>query len=129
MLASAPRTAFIPILDRDRARAFYQDTFGLKLLEETPFAIVFDRPGGELRLAKTPAFTPQPFTLVGWMVRDIAADMGKLKSRGVQFEFFDGMPQDNEGVWTAPDGAKICWFKDPDGNVLSLTEQPRSHLE
>ena len=122
MLADAPRLDFIPISDGDAAIAFYRDKLGLRLLEDTPFAIVFDGPGGQLRLANTPSFTPQPFTVVGWVVEDITARMTELKAHGIAFEFFDGMPQDENGVWTVPDGTKICWFKDPDGNVLSLTQ-------
>ena len=116
--------SFVPVSDGEIAKTFYQDVLGLTLLEDTPFAIVFRVPGGTLRLAKTPAFTPQPFTLVGWQVPDIKADMASLAEKGVDFLRFDGLPQDEDGVWTVPDGARICWFADPDGNVLSLTQFP-----
>jgi len=114
---------FVPITDGDRAKTFYQDVLGLTLLEDTPFAIVFKVPGGTLRLAKTPDFTPQPFSLVGWVVPDIDADMAELTEKGVTFEKFPGLPQDDAGIWTVPDGTRICWFRDLDGNLLSLTQE------
>ena len=120
--SAQPRMAFIPIADGARAKAFYGGVLGLSLIEETPFAIVYAGPGGDLRLAKTPEFTPQPFTLVGWVVADIAGEMQSLATKGVNFERYAHMEQDDYGVWTVPDGAKICWFKDPDGNLLSLTQ-------
>ena len=113
---------FVPISNGDTAKAFYQGVLGLDLLEDTPFAVVFRVPGGTLRLAKTPAFNPQPFTVVGWYVPDIQADMSALAGKGVEFLRFEGLPQDENGIWTVPDGTQICWFADPDGNVLSLTQ-------
>ena len=113
---------FVPVVDGDRAKAFYQGVLGLTLLEDTPFAVVFKVPGGTLRLAKTPDFTPQPFSLIGWVVPDLTADMAELQEKGVTFEHFPGLPQDEAGVWTVPDGTRICWFRDPDGNLLSLTQ-------
>ena len=91
---------FVPVTDGERAKAFYQDVIGLAVLEDTPFAIVFKVPGGTLRLARTPDFTPQPFSLVGWVVPDLAADMAQLRAKGVEFERFPGLPQDEAGVWT-----------------------------
>lgn len=113
---------FVPISDGETANAFYQGILGLDLLEDTPFALVFRVPGGTLRLAKTPDFKPQPFTVVGWDVPDIASDMKALAGQGVEFLRFDGLPQDENGIWTVLDGTQICWFADPDGNVLSLTQ-------
>ncbi|MEO1476892.1 MAG: VOC family protein [Pseudomonadota bacterium] len=119
-----PLYTFVPVADGDQAKTFYGEVLGLTLLEDTPFAVVFKVPGGTLRLAKTPNFTPQPFSLISWVVDDIDADIAALRKAGVVFEFFDGLPQDDQGVWTVPDGAKVCWFKDPDGNLLSLSQQP-----
>lgn len=113
---------FVPVSDGDRAKAFYGDVLGLSLLEDSPFAVVFKTPGGTLRLAKTPDFTPQPFSLVGWVVPDIEADMENLRGKGVTFETFPGLQQDDSGIWTVPDGTRVCWFRDPDGNLLSLTQ-------
>ena len=123
-LAGRPLDVFIPISDAGRARRFYEGGLGLTALEETPFALVFDAPGGAVRLAKTPGFAPQPFTVAGWSVDDLEADMAVLAARGIVFERFGGLLQDDVGVWTTPDGAKVCWFKDPDGNILSLSQQP-----
>lgn len=123
-LSAAPFQGFVPVSDSDRAKAYYGGVLGLILVAETPFALVFRTTGGELRCALTPDFTPQAFTVAGWIVTDIAADMAVLSGRGVSFARFDGLPQDADGVWTTPDGAKICWFRDPDGNVLSLVQPP-----
>ncbi|MEO0882795.1 MAG: VOC family protein [Pseudomonadota bacterium] len=122
--SNQPLYTFVPVTDGDRAKSFYKGVLGLTLLEDTPFAVVFKVPGGTLRLAKTPNFTPQPFSLISWVVDDLETDMATLRENGVSFEFFDGLPQDKQGVWTVPDGAKVCWFKDPDGNLLSLSQQP-----
>jgi catechol 2,3-dioxygenase-like lactoylglutathione lyase family enzyme len=113
---------FVPVSDGDRAKLFYGDVLGLTLLEDSPFAVVFKVPGGTLRLARTPDFQPQPFSLVGWLVDDLATDMADLADKGVSFEKFEGLPQDEAGVWTVPDGTRVCWFRDPDGNLLSLTQ-------
>ncbi|MEM9739207.1 MAG: VOC family protein [Pseudomonadota bacterium] len=117
-----PLFSFVPISDADTAKAFYGGVLGLDLLEESPFAVVYRVPGGTLRLATTPHFTPQPFTLVGWVVTDLSSEMETLSDQGVDFLRYDGFGQDEYGVWTVPDGTKICWFTDPDGNVLSLTQ-------
>ncbi|MEO0713454.1 MAG: VOC family protein [Pseudomonadota bacterium] len=124
MLSSSPLDVFVPVADGDRARTFYGDVLGLDLVEETPFALVYDAPGGRLRLAKTPSFVPQPFTVAGWAIADIDVAMAQLEKGGVTFERFASLPQDDRGIWTTSDGAKICWFKDPDGNLLSLAQQP-----
>ena len=125
MISSTARLhSFVPVSDGDRAKAFYADVLGLEHMETSPFAVVFSVPGGTLRLAITPDFTPQPFTLVGWEVENIATSMSDLAGKGVAFERFTFLPQTEDGVWETPDGAKICWFKDVDGNVLSLTEFP-----
>ncbi|MEL7481810.1 MAG: VOC family protein [Pseudomonadota bacterium] len=118
-----PLYTFVPVADGDRAKSFYGETLGLDLLEDTPFAVVFRVPGGTLRLAKTPNFAPQPFSLVCWVVDDLNAEMAALRAKGIEFERFSGLPQDEDGVWTVPDGTKICWFKDPDGNLLSFSQR------
>jgi hypothetical protein len=75
-----------------------------------------------LRIQKVGAFSPHPFTALGWEVTDIASTVKQLRDRGVSFETFSGMNQDALGVWRSPSGAGVAWFKDPDGNTLSLTE-------
>jgi catechol 2,3-dioxygenase-like lactoylglutathione lyase family enzyme len=122
VLGSEPLVAFVPTLDFERARAFYTDVLGLELLEASPFALVLR--GGEtvLRVTKVDAFEPHPFTVLGWTVDDIHATLAKLAAAGVQPQRYDGMSQDESGVWTTPSGGEVAWFKDPEGNVLSLTQ-------
>lgn len=116
---------FVSIVDVERAKAFYRDTLGLRLvLEEPPFALVFDANGIMLRLGMAKEITPARGTVLGWQVPEISAVVKELGRAGVQFERFPGMPQDELGIWTAPSGAKVAWFKDPDGNILSISEHP-----
>ena len=121
-LASDPLVAFIATRDAIRARAFYEGTLGLRVIADTPYALVLDAQGTTVRVQKVESFTPHPFTALGWSVMDIAQTMAELASRGVAFERYDFLPPDGRGVWTAPDGTKVAWFKDPDGNTLSVTE-------
>jgi len=122
-LGSNSIIAFVPTRDRERARAFFRDTLGLTLTSEDPFALVFDANGTMLRVVNIQAYTPAPFTILGWQVTDIAASVKELKSAGVVFLVFDGFGQDDLGIWTAPGGgAKVAWFKDPDGNTLSVSQ-------
>lgn len=122
MLRSAALTAFLATADPARATAFYQDTLGLRLLTDDQFAVAFDANGTELRIQKVEKLKPHPFTSLGWHVPDIAKAVAGLVKRGVTFERYDFMKQDKLGVWQAPSGARVAWFKDPDGNLLSLTE-------
>ena len=103
---------------------FYRDTLGLSLVSDDPFAIVFDANGTMLRVQKVKELQPAQYTALGWDVPDIYARVKELTSRGVLFERFPGLPQDEHGVWATPSGAKVAWFKDLDGNVLSLTQFP-----
>ncbi len=119
---TAPIVAFVAITNTERARRFYADVLGLTLLRDEPYALVFDANGTLLRLAKVAAVTPAPYTVLGWIVADIRAERGRLAALGVAFERYEGMPQDELGICAFPDGARVLWFKDPDGNVLSLTQ-------
>jgi catechol 2,3-dioxygenase-like lactoylglutathione lyase family enzyme len=122
-LAQQSILAFVSTCDPDRARKFYGDTLGLPLVcEELPFALVFDVNGVMLRVTIVQKLTPAPFTVLGWRVPDIAVAVKSLRTAGVQFQHFPGLPQDELGIWTAPGGAKVAWFKDPDGNTLSLSQ-------
>jgi catechol 2,3-dioxygenase-like lactoylglutathione lyase family enzyme len=114
--------AFAATTRPDKARAFYCDLLGLRLEEDTPFALVVRAPNASLRIQKAQHFSPLPFTALGWKVDDVAATARQLVRKGVMFERFEGMSQDDLGIWISPGGAKVCWFKDPDGNVLSLTQ-------
>lgn len=115
--------AFLATADPERAAAFFRDKLGLRLLEESPYALAFDAAGIMLRVQIVPAgVQPHPYTAFGWEVEDIRSAVLALTGNGVPFERFSGMPQDELGIWTAPGGARVAWFKDPDGNILSLTE-------
>jgi catechol 2,3-dioxygenase-like lactoylglutathione lyase family enzyme len=115
--------AFAPTRDANKARQFYEGVLGLRVLSQDGFAVALDADGIMLRVTIVPAgFQPQQFTILGWQVPNIAAAVSALKQKGVQFENYGLPAQDAEGIWTAPGGAKIAWFKDPDGNILSLTQ-------
>lgn len=125
MLGTSRIIAFVATTDAARARAFYEGVLGLRLLADEPYALVFDAAGTTLRIAKVRELTPAPHTVLGWEAADIAAVADALAARGAAFERYPGFEQDARGVWTSPAGAKIAWFRDPDGNLLSLTEPPR----
>lgn len=115
--------AFAATRDPARAKAFYQDTLGLRLVsEEPPFALVFDAHGTMLRVTTVNDLKPAGYTVLGWQVPSAAAAAEALQKAGVRFERYPGMDQDELGIWTAPGGAKVAWFKDPDGNTLSISE-------
>ncbi len=105
-----------------RARHFYGAVLGLRLLDESVYASAFDAGGTQLRVTAVDTVSPQPYTVLGWSVGDIAETARGLASRGVQFLRYPGMKQDEDGVWLSPSGARIAWFEDPDRNVLSLTQ-------
>lgn len=122
-----PIIGFVTIVDVERAKVFYRDTLGLRLVsEEPPFALVFDANGIMLRLGMAKQVSPAHGTVLGWSVPDISATVRELNQAGVAFERFDGLKQDELGIWASPSGAKVAWFKDPDGNILSVTEFPGS---
>jgi catechol 2,3-dioxygenase-like lactoylglutathione lyase family enzyme len=122
MLEQARVIAFAATSSPERARSFYHQTLGLSLVAEDGFAIVFDANGVMLRVQKVQGHAPPPYTVLGWEVADIHAAMRELSGRGVAFARFEGMEQDEAGAWTSPAGARIAWFRDPDGNTLSLTQ-------
>ena len=102
--------------------AFYRDTLGLRFLHDDGFALVFEMNGVMLRIAKVKDFTPVQNTVLGWECRDVRADVLRLQEKGVSFEQFPNMGQDELGIATFPNGDKVAWFKDPDGNLLSLSQ-------
>jgi catechol 2,3-dioxygenase-like lactoylglutathione lyase family enzyme len=124
MLSTAKLTAFVGVHDPDRAKQFYRDTLGLTLVtEELPFAFVFDAGGTMLRVTFVQTVVPAPYTVLGWQVKDVAETVKTLQERGVHFERFPGLNDQQElGIWTAPKGVQIAWFKDPDGNLLSVAQ-------
>jgi catechol 2,3-dioxygenase-like lactoylglutathione lyase family enzyme len=123
MLAGAQLVAFVATTNLRRARAFYEGMLGLPVVEETPFACVFDAHGTPLRVTAVEEVEPVLYTVLGWEVADIEAAMAALAARGVAFLRYPGMEQDARGVWRAPSGARVAWFTDPDGHVLSLTQR------
>jgi catechol 2,3-dioxygenase-like lactoylglutathione lyase family enzyme len=124
LLGGAALIAFVGTADVARARSFYEGTLGLPVVEEDAYALALDANGTMLRVTAVPDFRPAGYTVCGWRVDDIAAAVRELGEKGVGFARYDGMDQDQLGVWTAPSGAKVAWFADPDGNTLSLTQFP-----
>ncbi len=124
MLASNKIVAFVPTRDSAQARAFYEGILGLKFVYEDGFALVLDANGIKVRVAKVPEFKPAQFTILGWEVSDIESSVSNLTKKGVLFEKYGFPGQEESGIWSAPSGAKVAWFKDPDGNVLSLSQHP-----
>jgi uncharacterized glyoxalase superfamily protein PhnB len=122
MLVTQRLIGFVATVDGERAKAFYGGVLGLPLVSDDEFAAVFVAAGTVLRVQKVRGHVPLPFTTLGWQVADLASAVTGLAARGVRFERYEGMPQDELGIWAAPGGAKVAWFKDPDGNVLSLSE-------
>jgi catechol 2,3-dioxygenase-like lactoylglutathione lyase family enzyme len=122
MLEKSKLIAFVATADAAGALRFYRDVLGLTLLSDEPFALVFDANGTKLHIQKVAAVQPAPYTAIGWEVLDIAASVTALSKRGVHFERFPHFEQDETGVWTAPGGARVAWFKDPSGQLLSLTQ-------
>lgn len=123
MLAGAELVAFVSTTDADRAKLFYGELLGLALVEQTPFACVFRTANTELRVTLVKSLQPAPQTVLGWRVRDVDAAARHLSARGVTPLSYEGLEQDELGIWRSPSGARVVWFADPDGNVLSLTQR------
>ncbi|MDB5060485.1 MAG: Glyoxalase/bleomycin resistance protein/dioxygenase [Mucilaginibacter sp.] len=122
MLTNAILKAFVPTVKPDEARVFYGNVLGFKPLSEDDYALEFDAGGTLLRVIIVSELQPHAFTILGWNVEDIAATIRQLNAKGVYCEKYDFMNQDHLGIWDSPGGSKVAWFKDPDGNVLSLTQ-------
>jgi len=121
VLVGARVVGFVPVRDPATARSVYEGVLGLRVVEDTPFALVVDAGGTTVRLTPVADLSPQPFTVAGWVVPDLTAAVRELVGRGVELRRFDGMEQDELGIWTTPRGDRVAWFADPDGNTLSLT--------
>lgn len=123
MLGNTEIMAFVPTLDFDKSRAFYEGVLGLRFVSNDGFAMVLDANGITVRVARVQNdFKPAVFTILGWKVSDIETVVSALQERGVAFERFSFFEQDALGIWTAPSGDKVAWFKDPDGNTLSVSQ-------
>ena len=125
MLGNADLVAFVATADAERARDFYERVLGLRFVEDGPFALLFDAGGVPVRVQKVDRVSPPSGTVLGWSVPDVEAVVRGLSERGVSVLRYEGMAQDVLGIWTSPGGARIAWFADPDGNVLSVA-QPAS---
>lgn len=122
MLGSSELVAFAATADLRRAREFYEQVLGLTVTQDTDFACVFDACGTMLRVTAVEQVARPGYTVLGWRVASIEATARELAARGVRFTRYDGMDQDENGVWTTPGGDRVAWFSDPDGNTLSLTQ-------
>lgn len=120
---TAKAIGFVLTADVEKAKPFYSDILGLRLLFQDEFAAVYDCHGMILRLTSVEGHKAQMHTVLGWAVDDLAACMADLRAKGVTFNIYPGFGQDEAGIWTQPGGAvKVCWFNDPEGNGLSLTQ-------
>ncbi len=126
MLDTSRIVAFVATTKPDDARDFYERRLGLTLVHDDRYALVFDANGTTLRVAKVPSFTPAPFTVLGWQVADLAEALAGLTRGGIVAERYSFLPQDDRGVCTFEDGTQVVWFKDPDGNTLSIAQAPSS---
>lgn len=122
MLADKELKAFVPTVRPDKAKLFYESILGLKLLSEDNFALEFEANGTLLRVIIVEQLNPQLFTVLGWNVEDISSIIKSLNEKNIFFEKYEFLQQDDLGIWLSPGGSKVAWFKDPDGNILSLTE-------
>lgn len=122
MLGNCEVIAFVATAQPERAKVFYRDVLGLRLIDDDPFGLVFDANGTMVRIFKVRELSPAPFTVLGWKVAAIRTAIQELSNRGVSFERYPGMAQDEAGIWTTPEGHQVAWFKDPEGNTLSVTQ-------
>jgi catechol 2,3-dioxygenase-like lactoylglutathione lyase family enzyme len=123
MLINNKVKAFVPITDLAKAKNFYQNLLGLKLSGEDSYGLEFDLGHAVLRLSVIDSLQPAHYTVLGWKVNDIYAELAELVAIGIVFEKFNLPTQDERGTWEAPDGTKVAWFKDPFGNMLSIDEK------
>ncbi len=122
MLAASKIIGFVPTKDSQKARGFYEGKLGFQFVSDDPFALVVKAGETMIRVAKAQDFTPAPYTVMGWEVSDIEAVIDWLQARGVAMEKYPFVEDRDRGIWTAPTGDKVAWFKDPDGNVLSVSQ-------
>ena len=119
--------SFIPTQQPAAARQFYEHTLGLTFVDDNDFAIVFEvgpEPRSMLRVVRARDFTPAAYTVFGWKVDDVEQAVDDLAARGITFLRIGYFEQDERSIWNAPDGSRIAWFHDPDGNTLSVSQHP-----
>ena len=125
MLYAGKLIGFVPTKDSAQSRGFYEGKLGFKFVSDDQFALVMQAGESTIRIAKAGKFTPAQYTVMGWEVIDIEAMVKWLSGRGVAFEKYPFVQDQKQGIWTTPNGDKVAWFKDPDGNVLSLSQHQR----
>ena len=113
---------FLPTKDAKRARAFFEGTLGLQFVSDDAYALVMQSGATMIRIARVEGFAPVPYTVLGWEVQNIQSVVSDLKTRGVVFENYPFIQDQELGIWQSPGGTKVAWFKDPDGNVLSVSQ-------
>jgi catechol 2,3-dioxygenase-like lactoylglutathione lyase family enzyme len=121
VLTDCPLVALVATIDLERAAHFYGTVLGLEIVEQSPYAVVIEAAGTTLRVTLVEEISLAPYTVLGWLVDDLDGELTRLRELGVEPLRYQGMAQDEAGAWTAPGGARIAWFNDPDGNTLSLT--------
>jgi catechol 2,3-dioxygenase-like lactoylglutathione lyase family enzyme len=122
VLTAGKMTGFLLTKDYDKARAFFESKLGFIFVSLDQFALVMRAGENQMRIVRMPNFTPLQSTVLGWEVHDIEAVVAWLAQRGVEFEKYPFVQDKSRGIWTAPGGDRVAWFKDPDGNVLSLAQ-------
>ena len=124
MLAQGKMVGFVPTTDYEKARAFYEGKLGFEFISHDQYALVMSVGGHKIRIAKVPHFTPLQGTILGWEIQDIQAVASWLRDRGVTVEKYPFVQDRDLGIWTTPTGDRVAWFKDPDGNILSISQHP-----
>lgn len=122
MLGNSGLVAFLATAKPVESLSFYKESLGLTVIDDSPFALVLNANGTTIRIQKVESVISVPYTVLGWAVTDINATVHELTAMGVQCERYEDLPQDVSGIWETPGGAKVIWFKDPDGNLLSITQ-------
>ena len=122
MIAAGKLVGFVPTKDSKRSRDFYEGKLGLQFVSDDQYALVMQSGENMVRIAKGADFVPAHYTVMGWEVQDVEATVKWLNGRGVQFEKYPFVEDKVLGIWTTPNGDKVAWFKDPDGNLLSLSQ-------
>lgn len=122
MLNDSKLVGFVATTDYAKARAFYEGQLGLRFVSQDPFALVLNSNGNMIRIPQLKELKPQSFTVLGWEVTNIEQKVSELQQKGISFEKYGFPGQDERGIWSAPGGAKVAWFKDPDGNILSISQ-------
>ena len=122
MLASGKMVGFVPTKDYDKARAFYGGKLEFEFVSLDQYALVMSVGGHRIRIAKVHNFTPLQGTILGWEVKNIETVVIWLRDRGVPSEKYPFVQDRELGIWTTPNGDKVAWFKDPDGNILGVSQ-------